>query len=174
MNGDATGHGVIAAANAKNVPVIVISGSGFADAVQADEPRAALYFEKPVNPEALVNAVDELLRSRAWPRAEQLGKFSSPLKWRCYANNDFHRVFWAMKMFSEERFIVWFSVGLVLVCGIVIGYYRLARYGIPTERLVTSQPDQEDVRQMILSLPTDSEMRSFLERGDRGDGVHYP
>jgi hypothetical protein len=32
-----------------------------------------------------------------------------------------------MKMFSEERFIVWFSVGLVLVCGIVIGYYRLAR-----------------------------------------------
>jgi hypothetical protein len=74
-----------------------------------------------------VNAVDELLRSRAWPRAEQLGKFSSPVKWRCYANNDFHRVFWAMKMFSEERFIVWFSVGLVLVCGIVIGYYRLAR-----------------------------------------------
>jgi hypothetical protein len=34
--------------------------------------------------------------------------------------------------------------------------------------------DQGHIRQVILSLPTESEMRSFLERGDRGDGVHYP
>jgi hypothetical protein len=78
-----------------------------------------------------------------------------------------------MKMLPEKRFIVWFSVWLALACGIAIGL-RLVRHGIPTETLVTSQPDQGHIGQVILSLPTDSEMRSYLERGDRGDGVHYP
>src|SRR6516162_1076714 len=32
---------------------------------------------------------------------------------------------------------------------------------------------QTQIRQVILSLPPDSEMRRYLERGDRGDGVHY-
>jgi hypothetical protein len=86
-----------------------------------------------------------------------------------------------MKMSSKRRSIVGFSVWLALGCGIAIGLgslswvlYRLARHDIPTEALVTSQSDQEHIRQVILSLPTDSEMRSYLERGDRGDGVHYP
>jgi two-component system, NtrC family, response regulator GlrR len=60
-NGDASGWGVIAAAKEKNIPVVVASGSGFAEALQADPPRADLYLEKPMNVEALVTAVDKLL-----------------------------------------------------------------------------------------------------------------
>ena len=49
----------------------------------------------------------------------------------------------------EKRFIVWFSIWLALACGFAIGlgsknwirYYRLVKHGIPTEGLVTSQPD---------------------------------
>lgn len=33
---------------------------------------------------------------------------------------------------------------------------------------------QEHIRQLILSLPSDSQTRVYLERGDRGDGLHYP
>jgi hypothetical protein len=44
----------------------------------------------------------------------------------------------------------------------------------PGENTGSSVPSQEHVKQVILSLPPDSEMRHDLERGDRGDGVHYP
>jgi hypothetical protein len=35
-------------------------------------------------------------------------------------------------------------------------------------------PSQEHIQQVISSLPPDSEMRLYLQRGDRGDGIHYP
>ena len=52
-------------------------------------------------------------------------------------------------MLFKKRFIVWLSVWLALACGFGIGlgsrnwirYYRLVKHGIPTEGLVTSQPD---------------------------------
>jgi hypothetical protein len=43
----------------------------------------------------------------------------------------------------------------------------------PSENAGSSVPSQEHVKQVFLSLPPDSEMRHYLERGDRGDGVHY-
>jgi hypothetical protein len=44
----------------------------------------------------------------------------------------------------------------------------------PSQNAGSSAPSQDHVKQVILSLPPDSEMRHDLERGDRGDGVHYP
>jgi hypothetical protein len=34
-------------------------------------------------------------------------------------------------------------------------------------------PDRKHIEQVILSLPQDSQMRTYLQRGDHGDGVHH-
>ena len=41
-------------------------------------------------------------------------------------------------------------------------------------RPVSPVVPEEHIRQVIHSLPADSEMRAELERGDRGDGIHHP
>ena len=61
--GDGDGRKVVQAAKSQSsTPVVVVSGY-VAEALQAAEPLADLYLEKPVNPEELVTIVNELLRS---------------------------------------------------------------------------------------------------------------
>src|SRR5437899_844580 len=52
---------LIVAAKSLGIPVIIITGH-LAEARASADPPADLYFEKPVNPEELVNAVDDLLK----------------------------------------------------------------------------------------------------------------
>ncbi len=61
--GDGDGRRVVQAAKSQSsTPVVVVSGY-VAEALQAAEPLADLYLEKPVNPEELVTIVNELLKS---------------------------------------------------------------------------------------------------------------
>ena len=60
--GDADGRAVVHAAKARSAtPVVVVSGY-VSEALQATQPLADLYLEKPVNPQDLVKVVNELLR----------------------------------------------------------------------------------------------------------------
>lgn len=52
-----------AAKDGSGVPVVVVSGY-VAEALQAYEPFADIYLEKPVDPEELVQIVDALLKNR--------------------------------------------------------------------------------------------------------------
>lgn len=61
--GDADGRAVVQAAKARSAtPVVVVSGY-VSEALQATQPLADLYLEKPVNPEDLIKVVNQLLRS---------------------------------------------------------------------------------------------------------------
>ena len=61
--GDADGRVVVQAAkSSRPMPVVVVTAY-VTDAMQAPEPLADLYLEKPVNPEELVMIVSELIRS---------------------------------------------------------------------------------------------------------------
>ncbi len=61
--GDADGRAVVQAAKARSAtPVVVVSGY-VSEAFQAAEPLADLYLEKPVNPDDLVNVVNQLLKT---------------------------------------------------------------------------------------------------------------
>jgi DNA-binding response OmpR family regulator len=59
--GASTAAEVVAVAKAKGVPVIVVSAY-LDEAFQGSKPHADLYFEKPVKPEEMVAAVEDLLR----------------------------------------------------------------------------------------------------------------
>lgn len=48
-----------------------------------------------------------------------------------------------------------------------------ALFLVPIQKTENSHAGQEHVKQVISSLPPNSEMRGYLERGDRGDGIHY-
>ncbi len=61
--GDGDGRAVVHAAKARSAtPVVVVSGY-VTEALQAAQPLADLYLEKPVNPEDLVKVIDQLLKS---------------------------------------------------------------------------------------------------------------
>jgi hypothetical protein len=55
---------------------------------------------------------------------------------------------------------------------VIVGTLQAAIFLFPVQN-VQDAPSQGHIGQVILSLPPDSEMRRYLERGDRGDGVHY-
>ncbi len=59
--GGGTGAPVVAAAKAKGVPVIVVSAY-IAEAYHGAKPHADLYLEKPVKPEEIVVAAEDLVR----------------------------------------------------------------------------------------------------------------
>ena len=60
--GDANGRDIVVAAHKlTDTPVVVISGY-VNEAFQAPDPMADYYLEKPVNPEELINIVNELVK----------------------------------------------------------------------------------------------------------------
>ena len=59
--GSSTGAEVVAVAKAKGVPVIVVSAY-LDEAFQGSKPHADIYLEKPVKPEEIVAAVEDLVR----------------------------------------------------------------------------------------------------------------
>jgi DNA-binding response OmpR family regulator len=62
LRGDA--KALIVAAKSQGITVIIITGR-LAEARASADPPADLYFEKPINPEELVNAVNDLLKGRS-------------------------------------------------------------------------------------------------------------
>jgi len=62
LRGDA--KALIVAAKSQGIPVIIITGR-LAEARASADPPADLYFEKPINPEELVNVVNDLLKGRS-------------------------------------------------------------------------------------------------------------
>ena len=55
---------LIVAAKSQGIPVIIVTGR-LAEARALADPPADLYLEKPINPEELVNVVNDLLKGRS-------------------------------------------------------------------------------------------------------------
>src|SRR6266852_7471241 len=55
----------------------------------------------------------------------------------------------------------------------LIGVLLSTIFLFPVQNVQDPIAGQEHIRQVVLSLSPDSEMRRDLERGDRGDGVRY-